>query len=106
MNVLGKPQTLDAVEILLSDCRGTYIPRDFIANFDITEWNIPIDHWSADACADPDCDIYWDAWNYILDNAYYTNAGNVWFLYQDGDLFAYCLELMTDEEKSNLGFEE
>jgi hypothetical protein len=24
---------------------------------------------------------------------------------QDGDLFAYCLELMTDEEKTAFGFE-
>jgi len=29
---------LDNVEILLSDARGIYIPRDFIQGFDLTKW--------------------------------------------------------------------
>jgi len=43
----------------------------------------------------------------ILNNARYTDKnGNVWRLMQDGDLWAYCFELMTDEEKENFGFND
>jgi hypothetical protein len=31
---------LDAVEHLLSDARGQYIPRDFVACFDLIQWGI------------------------------------------------------------------
>jgi len=97
---------LDAVECLLSDARGQYIPRDFIANFDITQWGIDPESWAANTCAaGPDEDEYWDAWAEICDKAEYKEGEHVWRLYQDGDLWALCDELMSDEEKSNFGFD-
>jgi hypothetical protein len=51
----------------------------------------------------PHREEYWDAWTDVCDNASYTDSdGYIWNLHQDGDLWAICQELMTDEEY--LGF--
>jgi len=111
---MNKP-TQPAVTLLLSDARGHYIPRDFICD-DYNEvavehcaaWGLNEDNKEAwiDA-ADPESEFYWEAWNWILTIARYTDdEGNVYCLYQDGDLWALCLARMTDEEKSNFGFED
>lgn len=100
--------TLDAIECLLSDARGVYIPRDFVANFDMGEWGLDFerDKWALDTCAaGPDEDGYWDAWDEILRVAEFKQGENVWRLHQDGDLWAVCYELMTDEEKRSFEFE-
>ena len=96
---------MKAVEILLSDARGVYIPRDFVEGFDVTKWGLDPDSWEVQTCADPDNLLYWDAWNEILCKADYVEDDNHWELYQDGDLFAICTANMTDEEKQNFGFE-
>jgi hypothetical protein len=88
---------MSGIEILLSDNRGVYIPRDFAdfgGNWDsVTAEDIEI------LQAGPDTEGYWDAWDAVTRDASYTDEkGNVWRLYQDGDLFAYCEELMDDEE--------
>ena len=99
-------QTFDAIECLLSDARGQYIPRDFIANFDITQWGIDPNSWEANTCAaGPDAPDYWDAWRCILDKAEFKEGPHTWTLHQDGDLWAMCYELMTDEEKRNFDFD-
>ena len=100
---------MNAIELLLSDARGVYIPRDFVEGFDVTRWGLDPDSWEVQTCADPDSEGYWDAWIQILDRAQWEKHekdGNVWRLHQDGDLWAICYELMTDEEKSNFGFED
>jgi hypothetical protein len=97
---------MKAVELLLSDARGVYIPANFIELFDVSSWNIDVNSWAAKECQDKDNENYWDAWNNILDNAEYKENGNVWRLHQDGDLWAICYELMSDEEKENFGFNE
>lgn len=87
---------MSGMNLLLSDSRGVYIPRDFAMYFE------DMDGVSAEDMeilkAGPDAENYWDAWDCVLQNATATHNGNVWRLYQDGDLFAYCEALMTDEE--------
>lgn len=101
---------LNAVELLLSDARGHYIPRDFVECFNLEDWGIDPESWAAQTCAagcEAECvDWYWEAWDEILRKAEYKSGEYVWRLYQDGDLWALCDELMTDEEKRNfdLGF--
>lgn len=96
----------DAVNLLLSDARGTYIPRDFVQGFDLTQWE-GIKAGDAMICENPDHEWYWDAWQAILDNAVFTDPdGNKYHLYQDGDLWALCYERMTAEERANFGMEE
>jgi hypothetical protein len=89
----------NGIELLLSDSRGIYIPRDFaMYHGDI------MDGVSAEDMeilkAGPDHELYWEAWDSVLQNATATatHNGKVWRLWQDGDLWAYCEELMTDEE--------
>lgn len=94
---------MSGLNLLLNDSRGVYIPRDF-ADFG--------EHWAG--VKEEDLEIlrrgpdhensqnYWDVWDSILYNATYVDENqNVWSLYQDGDLWAYCESLMTDEEYYN-----
>jgi len=92
--------SLPAVALLLSDARGIYIPRDFVQGFDLTRWQ-GITQENIDACSNPENEWYWDAWTSICDNATFTENGHVWRLEQNGDLWACCVELMSDEEKIN-----
>jgi len=96
---------MNGIRLLLSDSRGVYIPRAFVECFDLNQWNI--DSKYTERLSSPDNEWYWDNWDVVLNNAkHIDNGGNVWTLWQDGDLWAICHELMTDEEKTNFGFEE
>lgn len=103
----------DAVTLILSDARGIYIPRDFVTD----KYNeIAVDHCAAwgiseeDAeilASGPDHEYYWETWEDVLSYAQYTDEeGNKYFLSQDGDLWAFCYDRMTDEEKSNFGVDD
>lgn len=85
--------------LLLEGSRGIYIPRDFMAEMDLSQWDgISLDDISI--CSDPDHEAYWDAWEQVCDNATHTDSeGNIWHLWQDGDLWMYCDELMSPLEK-------
>jgi len=95
-----------AFQLLLSDARGIYIPRDFITQF--RGWKgYGKGQFNAykRILSDPENESYWDAWNELLDKLTYTNDKGIEFsLYQDGDLFAVDLNLiraweeLTDQE--------
>jgi hypothetical protein len=91
----------ESIMLLLDSARGNYIPRDFVQGFDLTKFE-GIKSSDAMICENPDHEWYWEAWSAILDNATFIQGGWVYRLYQDGDLFAYCDELMSDEEHENL----
>lgn len=106
---------MNAVILILSDSRGTYIPRDFIcddnneiawdhcAAWGLTEENLR--HWQA--ASDPNDEWYWEAWRWVCDHAYFTaENGDKYHLYQDGDLWGICYDKMTMEDKQNFGFIE
>ena len=95
---------MKAIQLLLSDARGVYIPRDFIDNFDLEKWHVK--EYCLDVLSNPDNEWYWDTWEQVLNNAYFIDSGNKWLLYQDGDLWAICYELMTEDEKSNFCFND
>lgn len=93
---------MKAIELLLSDARGVYIPRDFMQSFDLSKWGLSEDASLIEKSLRypyPICENYWDVWQSVLDNAFFEKDGYTWCLYQDGDLFAICDELMTDSEK-------
>lgn len=92
---------MQALELLLDSNRGVHIPQDFVLNFDIKRFGLDSDSWEVKTCADPDNEHYWEAWQNILDLAEWHSEGKIWRLYQDGDLWLICYELMTDEEKHN-----
>lgn len=85
-------------KILLSDHHGVYIPKIFSEDFG--GWGLL--HEDVVDLADPENESYWETWSSVLDYATYKDEnGNTWRLWQDGDLFAYCEELMTEEERNN-----
>jgi hypothetical protein len=91
---------MSGISILASDSHGIFIPQyaaSFLCNWDgVTQEDIEILN------AGPDHEHYWYAWEAIERDASYTDEkGNVWRLYQDGDLWAYCEPLMTDDEYYN-----
>ena len=59
---------LDNVEILLSDARGIYIPRDFVQGFDLSKWS-GISESDIEILQNPENEWYWDAWESVLNNA-------------------------------------
>ena len=99
---------MQAIELLLNDARGVYIPQNFVEGFKLESFGLDPESWEVQTClAGPDTEGYWDAWESILNRAEFRNEdGNVWELYQDGDLWAICTAMMTDEEKYNFGFED
>ena len=96
---------MNGLQLLLSDARGVYIPRDFVDNFDLDKWHV--DNKYTYLLSSPDNEFYWDYWDVLLCVAYFVDElGNKWILLQDGDLWAVCYELLTDEERVNFGFDE
>ena len=95
---------LSNIEILLSDARGIYIPRDFYQGFDLEKWNLKAEDLTA--LNDPEDENYWDTWDHVLNTAYFEIDGKKYSLCQVGDLLAIAYDHLTDEEKDNLGFDD
>lgn len=95
---------MSGVQILVSDHHGIYVPQVFVENH---SWSgIVVEDYDI-VSRGPEAEYYWDAWSDILNDAFHNDKdGNTWRLYQDGDLFAYCEQLMDDEEYYNLFGEE
>ena len=73
--------------LLISDSNGIYIPKIFYENFDFSKWCLKKSKF--EVLENPEDEWYWEAWNEILGSAKYKDEfGNVWYLHQDGDLFA------------------
>lgn len=99
------------LQLLVDGHHGVYVPEVFANNTDfhigwkgITEDDIILLKLGQgiDKEYNADCPIYWEIWDDVLSNATYTDKdGHEWFLYQDGDLWAVCAELLTDEEYLN-----
>ena len=90
---------MNGVMLLVSDHHGINIPQVFVENHDTEKWHLD-EHDVADVTGGPDNnEWYWESWSNILSDGSYTDENdNVWQLWQDGDLWAYCPELMSDEE--------
>ena len=88
------------IEFLCDSCNGKFIPQIMINRLIVSGWSIDCEY--IEDLQDPDNEWYWDIWDQVVDNAQFTDEnGNKWYLWQDGDLFAYCEALMTEEEKEN-----
>jgi len=86
------------LQLLVNDSHGVYVPIVFAQSYDRKEWGltktdlIPLKKG-------PEHEWYWEAWDSVLNKAEHKDKdGNVWTLHQDGDLWAVCPELMTNEE--------
>lgn len=106
------------VLLLLSDSRGVYIPQHFAQDFAIVgvdgledapgllAWRGIKPKDVETLRAGPDEEWYWEAWDSVLNNAFWLSEDGWRFtLSQDGDLWALCYEHMSAEEKRNFGME-
>lgn len=89
---------MDAINLLVGDSAGIYVPQRFVENYDTSLWSNIDPEDVATIEQGPDHEWYWEAWSNILDNATYQHDGRTYHLYQDGDLYAIDQEGMTDEE--------
>lgn len=95
---------MSGVILLLDSNRGIYIPKNF-SEFDMQKWHV--NKGVAEKLSDVYNYDYWETWDYVLSSAYYLDDnGNKWELCQDGDLWAICYKLLTEEEKVNFGFND
>lgn len=89
---------LSNIELLLADNRGTYIPQHFAEGFDMAKWHVSEDDVEI-LRAGPDNELYCEAWDHVLGTAYYlADDGRRFTLWQDGDLWAACVDAMSDNE--------
>ena len=85
-------------QLFADSARGVYIPqhfaesvnRDFLSGVNADDL--------ATLESGPDAEWYWEAWESILDNARLTDStGQVWTLYQDGDLWLVPIDWCDQE---------
>ena len=101
---------MQAVNLLIIDANGVYIPQRFVQEFlepNKGEWKC-LNPDDVDICAaGPDAEGYWEAWDDILQRAAYIDAdGHTYCLWQDGDLWLLDISRMTQQEKDNFGFRD
>ena len=100
---------MNAIQVLVEDRYGVYIPQAFAKNYPTSAFTNIDQRWTNIDQQDLDIlhkgpwdnDLYWEAWESVLNNATYTNQEHTWYLYQNGDLFAICDTMMTNEEYRN-----
>ena len=92
---------MSGIRLLVSDHHGVYVPQAFVEMYDNEQWGISQE--DMDILVDgPDNESYWDTWDSVTGDASLKDInGNIWYLYQDGDLWAFCTELMDDLEYEN-----
>lgn len=76
-------------ELLLSDSWGIYIPQMFATRHltDAVCQRCGIDPADAAILSDPDNELYWEAWDTVLDSYWEETKEGRWTLWQDGDLW-------------------
>ena len=106
MMINGRNFTMSGIEILISDHQGVYIPEIFAKNY-AAGWEAMSEYDLSVLKEGPENESYWNVWSWCVDNLIHTDKkGNKWRLYQDGDLFAYCEELLSNEEYADFFGEE
>lgn len=91
---------MSGIILMCSDSYGIYCPQKVVEEIEGI-WDL--DPEDAIVIAQgPEHEWYWEAWTSVLDDATYTDSkGFTWRLHQDGDVWAYCPELMSDEDYLN-----
>ena len=80
---------------VIDGLHGQYVPQRAAAMFKLGD----------DRLESPDHEGYWEAWEDALKRFEIAGPDGIWRLHYDGGLFLYCVELMTDEELADFGFE-
>ena len=85
-------------QLFAGSARGIYIPQHFAESVNRdTLTGVSTDDMTTIESG-PDTEWYWEAWESVLDNARLTDSnGQVWTLYQDGDLWLVPADWTPDE---------
>lgn len=87
------------VELLVGSGYGTFIPQHFAEFFADVAMGVDGKYFEV-LLEGPNHHLYWDSWQKVLDEAHFKDRdGNKWELYQDGDLWAFSLEKMSELNK-------
>ena len=90
----------NGIVLMMSDSYGVYIPHHFLDCR--IGWHGIAPEDAEIIAQGPDHEWYWEAWDSVLNNAFWIDAeGHRFTLHQDGDLWAICPDLMTNEEYQN-----
>ena len=89
-----------ALILFCDSSSGRYIPQRFAAEI-IPQYLQGVSELDFLELQDPDNEWYWETWIKVLMNASVVDGDTVYRLHHDGDLWLYCWELMTEEEKTN-----
>lgn len=93
---------MQSIELFLDGERGIHLPQHFAQIIRVSSGWHGIRPEDLDILLEgPEHELYWEAWDSILSHGYATVNEHVYRLHQDGDLFLYCEEQMTEEEKEN-----
>jgi len=86
--------------LLLSDSHGQYIPSMFCEGMtEETAQEYGISYQDVLTCqSGPDEELYWEAWQSILDSAEWEEDGETWCLLQNGDLWQVRADAVIPEE--------
>lgn len=95
---MSKPQS--GIEELIDSHHGRFIPELFVRSYANNGWDVKPEDIAI--LKNPEHELYDEAWNDVLCYCHYVDSnGNTWELWQDGDLFAICTALMSEEEYWN-----
>ena len=96
---------INHIELFLDGNRGIYMPQAFAQCADRTKWHgVSYEEWAI-LEAGPDHEQYWDVWADVCSNAIATDSNGYTFrihLGESGDVFIYCVELITQAEEIEL----
>lgn len=89
------------MKVIMSDSWGIYIPQRWTEHWYHDGWTIDttddLDELFECINDGPENESYWDAWDEIYQNAYFTDEHDKkWFLYQDGNLFIVSEDMPED----------
>ena len=88
---------MNNISLLLDSARGVYIPQNFVESYDAESWHIKHED-AVILLTGINHDYYWETWDSVLSYAYCIENEHKFTLHQDSDLWAVCLDNMSDEE--------
>ena len=82
------------IHLLLNSANGVYIPKIFAEHL-TGDWSGVRNEDLATLLQGPEAEGYWEAWDSTLTHAIFTEDQLQYRLYQEGDLWLWCPDLMT-----------
>jgi hypothetical protein len=75
------------IECLVDGQWGIYLPQEFAKRYNAADWGISDEDENILLCG-PNHPDYWDVWDDVLGYAHTIHNGEIWHIYQHGDLFS------------------